>query len=129
MMSEDSWHGGMEELRRRLRRFTRERDWEQFHSPKNLAMALSVETAELLEIFQWMTQAESANLDAAKREALRKEVGDVLIYLSALADRSGVDPVEAALLKMEENEQKYPAGSVRGRSDKYTEYPTDRDAD
>lgn len=105
-----------------LRKFAHERDWEQFHSPKNLAMALSVEAAELMEEFQWLTDAESTNPDAARRERIETEIGDVLIYLVRLADRLGIDPLAAAWMKLRLNEQKYPADRVRGSSAKYTEY-------
>jgi NTP pyrophosphatase (non-canonical NTP hydrolase) len=113
----------MERLRGRLREFARERDWEKFHTPKNLAMALAVEVAEVLELFQWATPDESERLPEGRREALREEIGDVLIYLAALADRVGIDPVEAAHAKVAANEIRYPARRVRGSSRKYTEYP------
>lgn len=112
----------MEELAERLRRFARERDWEQFHSPKNLAMALSVEASEIVELFQWLTVQESERLRGEKLERLREEIGDVLIYLVNLADKFSIDPVEAAMRKVEKNEKKYPARVVKGRADKYTDY-------
>lgn len=111
----------LEGLRDALRVFAAERDWDQFHSPKNLSMALSVEAAELLEVFQWMTEAESRNLDAAARAAASDEIADVLLYLVRLADRLGIDPVEAAQRKMAENARKYPADKARGTSRKYTD--------
>ena len=86
----------LDELRDALRTFSAERDWDQFHSPKNLATALSVEAAELLEIFQWMNEADSRNLDPAARAAASDEVADVLLYLVRLADRLGIDPIAAA---------------------------------
>jgi len=112
----------MQELARRLRRFARERDWEQFHSPKNLAMALSVEAAEIVELFQWLSEADSRNLDVAKRLELEEEIGDVLIYLVNLADKFDINPLDAAMKKLEKNEEKYPARTVQGKSLKYTEY-------
>jgi dCTP diphosphatase len=112
----------MQELIEQLREFARERDWEQFHTPKNLSMALSVEVAEVVELFQWLKCGESGNLPSAKLEALREEIGDVLIYLAALADKFGIDPLDAAREKLEINRRKYPAGKVRGRFDKYTDY-------
>ncbi len=110
------------ELAMRLRDFARERDWEQFHSPKNLAMALTVETAELLEHFQWLTEEQSVHHEPAKHQQIREEIGDVLIYLTRIADKLGIDPLEAALEKLELNRIKYPAEKVRGKSKKYTEY-------
>ena len=110
------------ELMERIREFARERDWEQFHTPKNLSMALSVETAEILELFQWLTPRESMHLKPEKKEALRDEIGDVLIYLLNLADKSGIDPLEAAFSKLSRNAQKYPAEMVRGKALKYSEY-------
>ncbi|MFU8814792.1 MAG: nucleotide pyrophosphohydrolase [Pseudomonadales bacterium] len=101
-----------------LRRFAAERDWEQFHSPKNLAMALSVEAAELVEIFQWLTDAQSANLDAGTRAAVAEEIADVQIYLARLADRLGIDIPQAVDDKLALNARKYPADQVRGSAAK-----------
>lgn len=112
----------MRELRDTLRTFIDERDWEQFHSPKNLAMALSVEVAEIVEHFQWLNQDQSRNLPSEKLTAVREEIGDVMIYLTELADKLGIDPVDAAKAKLEINNRKYPATLVRGKADKYTEY-------
>ena len=112
----------MEELIRQLREFARERDWEQFHSPKNLAMALSVEVAEIVEIFQWLTQEESKNLPPDKLKKMKEEIGDVMIFLTNLADKLGIDPLEAAKEKIEINQEKYPASVVKGKANKYTEY-------
>lgn len=112
----------LEELKLTLRAFAQARDWEQFHSPKNLAMALSVEAAELLEHFQWLTEPESAALAPAKRDEVEQEMADVLLYLVRLADRLDVDLMDAARNKIRINEQKYPADAVRGSSKKYTEY-------
>jgi NTP pyrophosphatase (non-canonical NTP hydrolase) len=110
------------ELTRKLRDFAQERDWEQFHSPKNLAMAMIVEAAELVEHFQWLTAEQSTALDPAKREEVRQEIGDVLIYLTRIADRLGIDPVAAAHDKMVINAAKYPAELARGSAAKSTEY-------
>lgn len=115
----------MIELRDRLRDFVNERDWQQFHTPKNLAMALAGEAAEIMEIFQWLTPEESARLPEEKLAEVREEIGDVLIYLVRLADQLGIDPMDAANQKMERNRQKYPADLVRGRADKYTAYKLD----
>lgn len=97
-------------IRHRLTEFAEERDWEQFHSPKNLAMALSVEAAELVEHFQWLTEAQSASPDAVDREAVATEVADVQIYLVMLADKLGVDIERAVMDKIAANALKYPAG-------------------
>jgi NTP pyrophosphatase (non-canonical NTP hydrolase) len=109
-------------LRDRLRTFVAERDWDQFHSPKNLASALSVEAAELLEHFQWITEAQSKNLPPEKLAAVRDEMADVLVYLVRLADKLEVDLLDAAAQKMAKNAKKYPADRVRGSMKKYTEY-------
>lgn len=109
-------------LESEINRFVAERDWQQFHSPKNLAMALSIETAELMEIFQWLSQKQSFTLDEQTRNQVSEEIGDVMIYLTTLAAKFGIDPVDAALKKMEKNHKKYPADQVRGKSEKYTSY-------
>jgi dCTP diphosphatase len=109
-------------LQQRLAEFAAVRDWQQFHSPKNLAMALSVEAAELVEEFQWLTEEQSRNLDADRRERVRLELADVFIYLLRIADTLGVDLMRAADDKVVLNERKYPAERVRGDSRKYTEY-------
>ncbi len=112
----------MDDLIKRLRTFAKERDWEKFHSPKNLAMALSVEVSEVVELFQWLTAEESYNLSPEKLQRLKEEIGDVMIYLTKLSDKFGIDPVEAAKKKIEINEKKYPADLVRGKAKKYSEY-------
>jgi dCTP diphosphatase len=109
-------------LRDKLRAFAEARDWDQFHSPKNLCMALMVEVAELMEHFQWLTETQSGSLDAAKKAVVAEELADTLLYLVRLSDKLGVDLPEAALLKLEKNEAKYPAEQVRGSSRKYSEY-------
>lgn len=111
----------MEELIRQIREFARERDWEEFHSPKNLAMALSVEVAEIAEHFQWLTQTESNNLDRGKLAEVEEEIADVLIYLTRLADRLGIDPIEAARKKIRINAKKYPVEKSKGKASKYSE--------
>jgi dCTP diphosphatase len=108
-------------LRDRLRRFATERDWEQFHSPKNLAIALNVEAAELLEHFQWLTDDASRSLPARDLARVREELADVLLYLIRLADRLGVDLLAAADAKIAVNARKYPADKARGSSRKYTD--------
>lgn len=101
-----------------LRSFAAERDWEQFHSPKNLAMALSVEVAELVEHFQWLTQEQSGSLPPERVPAVREEVADVLIYLVRLADRLNIDLLAAAEEKIARNAEKYPVAASRGRADR-----------
>jgi dCTP diphosphatase len=112
----------MENLRGAIKRFVEERDWERFHSPKNLAIALSVEVSEVVEHFQWLTQEQSRNLPPEKVGEVAQEIGDVMIYLVELSDLLGVDPIEAATEKVATNSRKYPADLVRGRAAKYTEY-------
>jgi NTP pyrophosphatase (non-canonical NTP hydrolase) len=109
------------ELADQLRTFASERDWDQFHSPKNLAMALAVEASEIMEHFQWLTEEQSADLTPEKLQQVREEIGDVLIYLVRLADRLGIDPLGAAREKIEVNRTKYPADKARGTAKKYTE--------
>ena len=112
----------LEELRDRLRTFAAARDWDPFHSPKNLAMALIVEAAELVEHFQWLTEAESAALPPEKTAAVADELADVLIYVVRLADRLDIDLFAAVSSKLARNEAKYPADRVKGSTRKYTEY-------
>ena len=109
------------DLTTQVRQFADERDWQQFHSPKNLASALIVEAAELLEHFQWLTAAESESLDAAKRAEVEHEMADVLIYLVRLADRLDVDLIDAAAKKLAINAQKYPVERAKGSNKKSTE--------
>ena len=111
----------MQNLIEDIRKFTHERDWEQFHSPKNLSMALSVEVAELVEVFQWLTQEQSRRLSPAKKQAVEEEIGDVTILLLMLADELGVDVLEAARKKLQRNRAKYPVEKARGRAEKYNE--------
>jgi len=108
----------LNDLKSALRRFADERDWEQFHSPKNLAMALSVEVAELVEHFQWLSQEQSLHLSPAENEAVRQELADVLIYLVRLADRLDIDLLTAAEDKLRMNARKYPVHESRGRADR-----------
>jgi dCTP diphosphatase len=106
-------------LRERIVQFADERDWDQFHNPKNVVMALAVEAAELLEHFQWRTPDEAANLDPETKEAVALEAADVLLYLLRLCDKLGIDLAAAAQRKLALNEQKYPADKSRGHSTKY----------
>ena len=110
----------MEKLKKEIKEFIRARDWEQFHTPKNLAMALSVEASEIVEIFQWKETNDL--LSESEKEMLKQEIGDTLIYLIELADRYGINPIEAARHKIDLNNKKYPADIVRGKAKKYTEY-------
>lgn len=112
----------LNDLRDALRAFAGERDWDQFHAPKNLAMAVAIEAAELMEEFQWLTPEQSAALPAEKLAAVRHEMADVLLYLVRLADKLGVDLIDAAAEKIVINAEKYPAEKVRGKSDKYDKY-------
>jgi len=98
----------LEVLKSNLRKFTKDRNWGNFHSPKNLAMALSVEVAELVEIFQWLTEKESMFLNDTELKSLKDEIGDVQIYLIMICDLFDIDPLEMATMKMEKNKKKYP---------------------
>ncbi|HEY5310588.1 MAG TPA: nucleotide pyrophosphohydrolase [Casimicrobiaceae bacterium] len=111
----------LEDLREQLREFADARDWGQFHSPKNLAMALSVEAAELLENFQWLTDEQSRSPAPEVHAAARDEIADVLLYLVRLCDQLGIDPIAAARRKLLANAAKYPVDKARGSSRKYTE--------
>jgi NTP pyrophosphatase (non-canonical NTP hydrolase) len=104
-----------------LRAFAQARDWEQFHTPKNLACALSVEAAELLEHFQWLTDAQSQSLSSDKKAEVAAEAADVFLYLLQLCDKLGIDLIAAAQAKMLVNAQKYPVDAARGTAAKYTE--------
>lgn len=106
-------------LRDALREFTAERDWAQFHTPKNLAMALSGEVGEVIEHFQWLSAEQSAALDGETREAVSLELADVLLYLVRLADVLDIDLAAAAQRKLAINASRYPADKARGRADKY----------
>lgn len=107
------------QLQLKLATFAAERDWQPFHSPKNLASALVVEAGELLEPFQWMSEAQSRQLSDQQREAVALEMADVLLYLVQLAQATGVDLLDAAQRKMVINAQRYPVDKAKGRSDKH----------
>jgi dCTP diphosphatase len=111
----------IQDLQAALREFSRDRDWDQFHSPKNLSAALSVESAELLEHFQWLSEEQSRSLPAEKIVAVSQELADVFLYLLQISDKLGVDLIDAARRKMQVNGAKYPATLSKGRSSKYTE--------
>jgi len=112
----------LDDLNSKLLAFARERDWEQFHSPKNLSMALAGEAGELLEHFQWLSEAQSATLPAEKKDHVVLEMADILIYLIRLAQRLDVDLVDAAYRKMDLNRARYPAERVRGDARRAEEY-------
>ena len=114
-------NNSLHSLTQSLRDFAKERDWEQFHSPKNLAAALTVEAAELLEHFQWMTEEQSRHPSAAKKEEIAAEAADVFLYLLQLCDKLNIDLTGAAQLKLSVNAAKYPVESSRGSSKKYSE--------
>ena len=108
----------METLIKSLRQFAKERDWGQFHSPKNLSMALTKEAAELMEHFQWLTESGSWLIQT---DLIEPEIGDVMIYLLMICDKLGIDPIECARIKLEINKDKYPIEKAKGNAKKYNE--------
>ena len=112
----------LDDIRLRARAYAAERDWDQFHTPKNLTMALSVEAAELMEHFQWLREEQSSALPDEKLAEVADEIADVQVYLVMLADKLGIDILQAVDSKMTKNAAKYPADKVRGSAKKYTEY-------
>jgi len=106
----------IEDLRQRLREFAQARDWEQFHSPKNVAMALIVEAAELVEHFQWMSEEDSLVLDSVRKEEVALEMADIFIYLLRIADRLDIDLAAATRCKIDINEGRYPVETSRGKA-------------
>ncbi len=112
----------LEELKKKLQQFVDERDWAQFHSPKNLAMAMIVEAAELVEHFQWDTLEQSHVLTPEKREQVSHELADTFVYLLRISQVLGIDLVEAANVKINLNAKKYPADKCKGSNAKYTQY-------
>ena len=115
-------HDELQDLKFKLRDFAEERDWEQFHSPKNLSMALITEAAELVEHFQWLSEDESKIIQGDKLENVKYELADIFIYLIRIADKLNIDLYEAAEQKIEINAEKYPVAKVKGQHKKYTEY-------
>lgn len=111
----------IKKLKKAIQSFADERDWNQYHSPKNLAMAMSVEAAEVVEIFQWLTQDESKRLSKSKQEALEEELADTYIYLLKLASHYAIDLNKAAFKKLRKTAKKYPVSKSRGTNKKYTE--------
>jgi NTP pyrophosphatase (non-canonical NTP hydrolase) len=117
-MDQDS----LDNLKARLQDFAKDRDWDRFHSPKNLSMALIAEAAELIEHFQWLTQEQSSNLPDDKLKQVEQELADILIYLIRISDKLGIDLVKAANEKIDLNTVKYPADTVKGSAKKYEKY-------
>ena len=109
----------LEALQAKLRAFVAERDWDQFHTPKNLAMALVAEAGELVEHFQWLTPEQSAQLPAGTKAEVELEIADVLLFLLRLCDKLGIDPVSAAGKKLVLNAERYPVAKARGKATKY----------
>ena len=112
----------LQQLRERLARFASDRDWDQFHSPKNLSMALIAEAAELVEHFQWLSEEESRNLPADKQEEVAMELADILIFLIRIADKLGVDLADTAWQKIQVNEARYPVELTKGSAKRASEY-------
>jgi len=112
----------IEQLKARVNKFVEERDWAQFHSPKNLAMAMIVEAGEVVEHFQWMTESDSKNLDAEQKEQVGQELSDTLVYLLRIAEVCDIDLLAAANKKIDLNAKKYPVEKAKGSNAKYTEY-------
>lgn len=112
----------LETIKGQLRQFAQERNWEQFHSPKNLATALVAEAGELVAHFQWLTEEQSKNIPVDKITEIEEEIADVLIYLVRLADKLNIDLFAAAQRKIGINAEKYPVEKVKGSAKKYTEY-------
>lgn len=111
----------IEELKRKIEKFIEERDWDKYHSLKNLAISISIEASELLEIFQWKSE-ESYRLDEEELEKIKEEIGDIFIYLLNFCSKLNIDPIESALKKLKINEKKYPAEIVKGKAFKYNHY-------
>ena len=120
-MSESAGAVSFQELSRKVRRFAEERDWGQFHSPKNLSMALAVECAELMEHFQWLTESQSRRLGRRQKREVAKELADIQIYLIRLSQVLGVELTAASSSKLLENARKYPVDKARGSARKYTQ--------
>ncbi|NOQ52946.1 MAG: nucleotide pyrophosphohydrolase [Desulfuromonadaceae bacterium] len=114
----------LQDLKAQMAVFVRERDWEQFHSPKNLSMSIAIEAAEMMEHFQWLTVEQSRQLDDVARAEIGEELADILIYSLSMANILQLDLTATVLAKMEKNRRKYPADKVRGKAHKYTYYQT-----
>jgi NTP pyrophosphatase (non-canonical NTP hydrolase) len=109
----------IETLTKKINTFASERDWDKFHSPKNLAIAVAVESSELLEEFQWLTEEESRIIPSEKMSSVKDEIGDVFINLLRLSSTLNIDIVDAAIKKLNKNEEKYPVGKAKGNAKKY----------
>lgn len=114
----------LQEIKARIKQFVRERDWEQYHSPKNLSMSIAIEAAELMEHFQWLTIEQSKKLlkDKKKREEIEDELADIVIFILDFCNLSGINIERSTLSKLEKTAKKYPANLVRGKAHKYTYY-------
>ena len=112
----------LDHLISRINHFVEERDWAQFHSPKNLSMAMIVEAAEVVEHFQWITEKQSLELDAETKEEVGHELADTFVYLLRIAEVCGIDLIKATESKIDLNEKKYPVEKARGSNAKYTTY-------
>lgn len=112
----------LEEMRQIMHDFSQARDWDKFHSPKNLSMALSVEVSELIECFQWMTEEQSKSLSSEELDNISDEIADIQLYLVRLADKVGIDIGRAVENKIKKNKLKYPVDKVKGSSKKYSDY-------
>jgi len=121
-VSDKTQPDSLEQLRLQLAAFAAKRDWQQFHSPKNLSMALIAEAAELVEHFQWLSEEQSRDLDPGKKKAVAMELADILIFLIRAADQLNIDLIAAAQTKIAINEQRYPAEKVRGKALRADEY-------
>ena len=112
----------LQDLKEQMATFVRERDWEQFHNPKNLSMSIAIEAGELMEHFQWQTVEQSKRLDAAALQEIGEELADIVIYSLSMANYLQIDLSDTVLAKMEKNRCKYPKEQVRGKAHKYTWY-------
>ena len=112
----------LQDLKERMATFVRERDWEQFHNPKNLSMSIAIEAGELMEHFQWLTVEQSQQLDAEALQEIGEELADIVIYSLSMANDLQIDLADTVLAKMEKNCRKYPKERVRGKAHKYTYY-------
>ena len=119
----------LQELKDRMARFVHERDWEQFHTPKNLAMSIAIEAAELMEHFQWLTVEDSKKLETDHLADIGEELADIIIYSLSLSNALGLDLSQTVIDKMEKNIRKYPSDKVKGKSHKYTYYQDNDDRD
>lgn len=122
VLPEETTPSPLDRLRERLAEFAAVREWDQFHSPKNLAMALIAECGELVEQFQWLSESASGQLSPDRCRAVADELADILIYLIRIADKLGIDLIASALEKIERNEARYPVDKVRGIARRADEY-------